>query len=186
MPERQRGFTLIELLIVIAIISILAIIALPNLVRSRISANEANALGAMKSFGAGLNSFVEDYGICPPWCCFMFPRPPGCECPAPPLCPFPCPFPPPSPVPLPYLSPKQVESIGPDKPWSGYIFRYETGAPVGAGAARACYQATPLVNGGTGVRGFAADLTGAVVTSRDGTDCCTGDGRLSTACTSLN
>lgn len=43
------GFSLIELLIVVAIILIIAAIAIPNLLRARISANEASAASAVRS-----------------------------------------------------------------------------------------------------------------------------------------
>lgn len=47
--KKNNGFTLIELMIVIAIIAIIAAIALPNLLRSRMAANEANAISGMRT-----------------------------------------------------------------------------------------------------------------------------------------
>jgi prepilin-type N-terminal cleavage/methylation domain-containing protein len=48
-PFMRKAFTLIELMIVIAIIAIIAAIAIPNLLESRITANEAGAATSLKS-----------------------------------------------------------------------------------------------------------------------------------------
>ncbi len=55
--KRVKGFTLIELMIVVAIIAIIAAIAIPNLLRSRMSANEASASGAIRTISTGEIAF---------------------------------------------------------------------------------------------------------------------------------
>ena len=59
----EKGFSLIELLIVIAVILIIAAIAIPNLLRSRMAANEASAVGTLRTVSTANATYANTYNI---------------------------------------------------------------------------------------------------------------------------
>lgn len=58
MKNNKSGFTLVEIMIVIAIIALLAAIAIPNLLRAKLSSNEALAQSTVRAMSTAAETFA--------------------------------------------------------------------------------------------------------------------------------
>ena len=151
--KKNSGFTLIELMIVVAIIAIIAAIAIPNLLRSRMSANEAGAAGAMRTISTGEVAFqtagfvdndgegVGDYGTLA-----QLANPDGGG-----------------------ATPPFIDSVLGAGAKRGYNF--VVNVTFGAPAAMPAYTctATPAAAGRTGYRQYFVDESGVIRYTADGT-----------------
>jgi type IV pilus assembly protein PilA len=143
MTKREKGFSLIELLIVVAIILIIAAIAIPNLLRARMAANEASAVGSVRTivtsevtysstWGTGFAAALANLGGAAP-----------CTASAATAC----------------LVDPLVGSGGPK---SGYNLAAPGGAAVNGTISTFAVSAVPVTVGTTGQRAFCSDESGVV------------------------
>jgi len=60
---KRKAFTLVELMIVLAIIAIIAAFAIPNLMKSRMSANETSAVGSLRAIMSAQATYMNRFGV---------------------------------------------------------------------------------------------------------------------------
>ena len=146
MRNKQKGFSLIELLIVVAIILIIAAIAIPNLLRSKMAANEASAGASCRTVNTAEVVYSSTYNT-PDIFSTDLASLTGTSCG-------------PSNVPTStaacLIDPALAGATGAATAKSGYYFSYSgvTGTYT--------LLATPAAQGSTGVRNFFTDQTAVI------------------------
>jgi type IV pilus assembly protein PilA len=137
MKKHQKGFSLIELLIVVAIILIIAAIAIPNLLRSKMAANEASAVATLRTLNTSAVAYSTTYGQYPTKLTDLGPNAsPGST------------------------GADLVDSVLGNDPAtkSGYTFVWVVGASNGSYTL----TATPVTQGVSGQRGFFTNQSGVI------------------------
>ncbi len=148
--DKQKGFSLIELLIVVTIILIIAAIAIPNLMRSKIQANETAAVGALKALTESALLYSNSYGGFPHALADMGPTVGGTAASS--------------------AGADLIDSVLASGVKSGYKFAYVAGTADSSGNVQSYgVTATPVVAGSTGQRSFFTDQSGTIRNTSSGT-----------------
>jgi len=147
MRNKQRGFSLIELLIVVAIILIIAAIAIPNLMRAKIAANEASAVGSLRTLNTACVAYATTYGGFPNSLSNLGPSNGA--------------------TPTSAMS-DLVDSVLASGSKTGYTFSFSAGAASGGFPQSYSFTAHPVTVGSTGQRYFYTDQSGVIRASTSG------------------
>jgi len=140
--NHQKGFSLIELLIVVAIILIIASIAIPNLLRAKIAANEASAVGSLRTLNTSAIMYSTTYGTGFPGSLSSMGGTTGTAT---------------------STSAQLIDSVLAHGTKSGYTFVYTAAAADSAGSIDSyTITATPISAGTTGQRMFFTDQSGVI------------------------
>jgi prepilin-type N-terminal cleavage/methylation domain-containing protein len=165
MKRPEGGFSLIELLIVVAIILVIAAIAIPNLLRSRMSANEASAVSSVRTINTAQVTYAETWGIGYAALLTNLGGAAGCTASSTTAC---------------LIDP--ILSAGTK---SGYTFAAVGNTTVGGALQGFETNATPVAGGITGTRAFCSDQSGVIRYNTTGTAITTAQGACAALTTSL-
>lgn len=164
--KKQKGFSLIELLIVVAIILIIAAIAIPNLLRARMAANEASAVGSVRTVNTAQVTYSSTWGQGYALTNATLGGAAGCVAAAATAC---------------LIDP--VLTLGTK---SGYLVVTKGAAADAAGISETFeVNASPTAVGTTGQRGFCSDQSGVIRYNLTGTAVGTGAGSCAAVTTIL-
>ena len=146
MRKHDKGFSLVELLIVVGIILIIAAIAIPNLLKSKMAANEASASQSIRTITTGETTYSA---MCPSigYSATLVELNTGAVCAG---------------------AQNIIDNVTSSGTKSGYLFTFNS--VVDAIGIRSSFTiiATPGVVGVTGQRGFGSDQTALIRYTNDG------------------